>query len=175
MSDAVPPHRMSGPAGALVNRSEECAALDRLLDPVRGGLGDTLTLVGPPGIGKSTLLQYAVCSAGDDMSVCRVDGIESEMTLGFAGVHPLVLPLLGEVGQLPDRQRRGLEWALGLSAPDVTAGWCLAAQHGAAWWRRGTPVRRQAMPNPGRVGLVPRARVMISPSGHSRRVAGLSE
>ena len=52
-----------------------------------------LVLAGPPGIGKSTLVQYAIDSASG-FRVLRVTGVESEMAFGYAGVHQLVLPIL---------------------------------------------------------------------------------
>ncbi|HEX6264126.1 MAG TPA: ATP-binding protein, partial [Actinomycetota bacterium] len=41
----------------LRGRDRECAALDRLLDAVRGGESRALVLRGEPGVGKSALLQ----------------------------------------------------------------------------------------------------------------------
>ena len=44
----------------LLDRRAERAAIDRVLDAVRSGLSGTLVLRGGPGVGKSTLLEYAV-------------------------------------------------------------------------------------------------------------------
>jgi len=58
----------AGPRGAddlwreefvLLDRRTERAAIDRVVDAGRGGLSGTLVLRGPPGVGKSTLLEYA--------------------------------------------------------------------------------------------------------------------
>ena len=62
------------PAGA------ERAAIDRVLDAVRSGLSGTLVLRGGPGVGKSTLLEYAVAAA-PDLRVCRIAGVESEISM----------------------------------------------------------------------------------------------
>ena len=61
-------------------------------------------LAGPPGIGKSTLVQYAI-DAASEFRVLRIAGVESEMAFGYAGVHQLVLPLLDGVRRLPEPQR----------------------------------------------------------------------
>jgi predicted ATPase len=43
----------------LHGRASECAAIDALLDRSREARGGGLVLHGEPGIGKSSLLQYA--------------------------------------------------------------------------------------------------------------------
>jgi len=48
--------------------------------------------VGPPGIGKSALVDYAV-GVASDFRVVRIVGVESEMTFGYAAVHQLALHL----------------------------------------------------------------------------------
>ena len=73
-----------------------------------------LVLRGPAGIGKTSLLDAAVASAKDFTSSC-VAGAESEIALGFAAVHQLVLPFLGRVGDLPGPQRHTLESVFGLA------------------------------------------------------------
>ena len=70
-------------------------------------------LRGEPGIGKTALLDYAVGAAAD-LEVARVEAIESEMELGFAGLHQLLLPYLGDVATLPPPQRDALNSAFGL-------------------------------------------------------------
>ena len=121
MAEVLPPQRLQPGPDAMVNRAIERATVEGLLDRVRAGLGESLVLVGPPGIGKSTVLEYALHAAGD-MSVCRVTGVESEMALGFGGVHQLVAPLLAGLAELPGPHRRALESALGLSSPTDDVG-----------------------------------------------------
>src|ERR1700682_3357196 len=108
----------SGPR--LVDRTSETAALEALLDAVRHGLSGTLVLRGEPGIGKTALLERAISSA-DDFRVVRALGIESEMELGFAGLHQLLVPLLPRLERLPKPQHDALASAFGLiagAAPD---------------------------------------------------------
>ena len=97
----------------LINRHAEKQALHELLDSVRAGMSRVLILRGEPGIGKSALLDYAVHSA-TDLQVLRTAAVESEQSLGFAGVHQLLLPLLDGVDRLPMPQRRALGVAFGL-------------------------------------------------------------
>ena len=81
--------------GALLDRAAETAAVEGVLAAVRDGLSGVLVLRGEAGVGKTTLLDHAVQAAGD-MRVARVTGVESEMDLGFAGLHLLVVPFLGD-------------------------------------------------------------------------------
>jgi DNA-binding CsgD family transcriptional regulator len=99
----------------LVDRARERAALDVLLDAVRHGLSGTLVLRGEAGIGKTALLEWAIGSA-NDFRVVRALGIESEMELGFAGLHQLVVPFLSRLERLPTPQRHALASAFGLIA-----------------------------------------------------------
>ena len=104
----------------MLDRHQEKAALDRLLRNVREGVSGALVLRGEPGIGKTALLDYAVAAAAD-MQVARVVGVESEMELGFAALHQLVLPFVPAFDQLPPPQRDALASAFGLvagNAPD---------------------------------------------------------
>jgi DNA-binding CsgD family transcriptional regulator len=105
---------------SLRGRRRECAALDRLLDGVRGGRSGTLVLRGEPGVGKTALLQYAIGSA-TGLRVVRAVGVESEMELPFAALHQLCAPLLDRLERLPAPQRGALATVFGLSigaAPD---------------------------------------------------------
>ena len=104
----------------LINRDEERRALDLLVDAARKGISGSLVLRGEPGIGKTVLLDYAVNRA-TGMQLARVTAIESEMELGFAAVHQLLIPFLPALSHLPAPQRDALGSALGLvdaAAPD---------------------------------------------------------
>ena len=105
---------------ALLGREAECAALDRLLDTVRGGHSQTLVLRGEAGVGKTALLDYAVGSA-KDFRLLRCAGVESEMELAFASLHQLCAPILDRRVSLPGPQKSALQVAFGLDsgpAPD---------------------------------------------------------
>ena len=98
----------------LVGRAKEVGALEDVLTAVRDGLSGVLVLRGECGTGKTALLDWAAGTAGD-MRVARVAGVESEMDLGFAGLHQLLVPLLEGVGRLPPPQRGALQSAFGLT------------------------------------------------------------
>lgn len=96
----------------LLGRVREREVIDALLQDAVNGTSGALALVGAAGIGKSSLLRYAVDSA-TEFRLLQVTGVESEMAFGFAGVHQLVLPFAGAAGTLPGPQRAALEAVLG--------------------------------------------------------------
>ncbi|MGW9040615.1 AAA family ATPase, partial [Streptomyces sp. NPDC055721] len=103
-------------------RGRECGHLDDLIDIVRGGESRALVLRGEPGVGKSTLLEYAAGRASG-FRAARVTGIQAEMELAFAGLHQLCRPMERRIPDLPAVQRDALNAALGLGpggAPDVS-------------------------------------------------------
>jgi DNA-binding CsgD family transcriptional regulator/tetratricopeptide (TPR) repeat protein len=97
----------------LLGRSAERAAIDRVVDAARAGRADALVLRGEAGIGKTALLDDAVAHASD-LTVIRVVGVESEMGMGFAALHRLMLSFLSARDRLPGPQREALEAAFGL-------------------------------------------------------------
>src|SRR6201994_299220 len=99
----------------LLDRRTERAAIDRILDAVRSGLSGTLVLRGGPGVGKSTLLHYAV-EAAPDLRVCGITGVESEISMEFGGLHQLLVPCLPQLDDLPSPQRGALRVAFGQEA-----------------------------------------------------------
>src|SRR6266571_852906 len=96
-----------------MDRLEERQALDRVLDAARRGLSAALVVRGEPGVGKTSLLGYAAGSAAG-FRVIRVAGVESELELGFAGLHRLLVSFLPAMAGLPQRQREALGSAFGL-------------------------------------------------------------
>jgi DNA-binding CsgD family transcriptional regulator len=99
----------------LVGRSGDCGALDELVEAIRQGLSRSLLILGEPGIGKTRLLEYAA-QAADGVRTVRIAGLESELRLGFAALHRMLVPFLDRVGLLPARQREALDSAFGLAA-----------------------------------------------------------
>jgi predicted ATP-dependent serine protease len=73
-----------------MDRLEERQALDRVLDAARNGLSAALVMRGEPGVGKTSLLDCAADPAAG-FRVVRVVGVESELELGFAGLHRLLV------------------------------------------------------------------------------------
>jgi len=101
-------------SSVLVGRKAECAAIDQVLAGARDGSSGVVVLRGAPGIGKSALLDYAMTNARD-FAIARVTGVESEVGLGFAAIHQLVLPFFDHVVELPEPQRHALESVFGLA------------------------------------------------------------
>lgn len=100
----------------LLGRERECAWLAELLDDVQNGQSRALVLRGDPGIGKTALLEYATERA-EGFRVLRAVGIESESKLAFSGLHQLLLPVLGELDQVPEAAAEALSRSLALAAP----------------------------------------------------------
>jgi DNA-binding CsgD family transcriptional regulator len=97
----------------LLGREEERLALDRLLAEARDGRSGVLALVGEPGIGKTTLVDYAAERA-DGMRVLRARGVESEAEVPFAGLAELLRPALAALFRIPPPQAAALAGALAL-------------------------------------------------------------
>src|SRR6202012_4507624 len=96
-------------------RQTERAAIDQVLDAVRSGFSGTLVLRGGPGVGKTTLLRYAVVAA-PDMRVTTIAGVESGISMEFAPLHQLLLPFLPLLDELPLPQKAALRVAFGREA-----------------------------------------------------------
>ena len=106
-------------ASLLLGREHECAAIDGLLGDACAGIGRALVVRGEPGIGKSALLGYARQRAAPLM-VLSAGGVQAESDLAFAGLHELLRPVLGYLGELPGPQSGALAGALGV-APSMPA------------------------------------------------------
>jgi DNA-binding CsgD family transcriptional regulator len=101
----------------LTGRHPERAALDRLIEAVRAGESRALVLRGDPGVGKTALLDdLATRAAAAGCRVARAAGVETEMTLPFAGLHQLCAPMLDHLEAIPQPQRDALRTAFGVSA-----------------------------------------------------------
>lgn len=83
-----------------------------LLDAVRRGSSAALVLRGDAGMGKTTLLEYALRSAAD-MRTVRLVGVQSDSGFGFGALHRLFIPFMDRIGSLPDRQRDAIGTAFG--------------------------------------------------------------
>ena len=97
----------------MVGRKDERARLKALLDAAREGRSGALLLHGPPGIGKTELLRYAVEEAAG-FRLLRARGMESETDIPYAGLAELVAPLLPHLDEIPEVQATALRGALAL-------------------------------------------------------------
>ena len=114
MSDVLDPGNGTQAGDGLIGRGMERATIHGLLAAARRGEGGALVLAGPPGIGKSTLVQHAI-DAAPAFRILRVAGVESEMAFGYAGVHQLGLPIVDGLRRLPEPQREAMDAVLGRS------------------------------------------------------------
>jgi hypothetical protein len=97
----------------MLDRQSERRAIDDTLDLVRTGFCGGLVLRGGHGVGKTTLLDYAINSAVG-FQICVVVGVESEIELEFATLHQLLIPFLPDIDDLPAPQGDAVKIAFGL-------------------------------------------------------------
>jgi DNA-binding CsgD family transcriptional regulator/tetratricopeptide (TPR) repeat protein len=109
---------MIGRSRELVGRDAEGASLAAIVDHL-ATRGAALVIRGEPGIGKSALLLLLREQAeARGFAVLTTAGVEAEAELPFAGLHQLLLPIMGSIDTLSPAQRRSLEAALGITAED---------------------------------------------------------
>ena len=96
----------------LLDREGDRGLLDAGLRTAGAGSSYVLVLLGDAGIGKTTLLDYMVETA-TGFRVIRAYGFESESSIGFAGIHQLLAPLLDRLDALPGPQARALRQVFG--------------------------------------------------------------
>jgi hypothetical protein len=96
----------------VLGRRNEREILDRVLNGAQSGHGSAIVLHGEPGIGKSTLLSYAIDSAAG-FQVLRTVGHEAGNELPLAAAQQLCIPGLAALEDLPAPQREALGVAFG--------------------------------------------------------------
>jgi class 3 adenylate cyclase len=97
----------------LLGRDAELAAIDEALASARLGKSSRLLIRGEPGIGKTSLLEYAAGHAAS-MRVLAARGVQFEADVPFAGLHELLHPTLGLLDRLPPIHSAALRSSLGL-------------------------------------------------------------
>ena len=101
----------------LVDRSRERDLLTGLLARAAEGASAAVVVRGEPGIGKTALLDAVAARAvTQGIRVARVTGVESEVPLGYAAVHRLLLRFPGLIERVPAPQRDALQFTFGLVA-----------------------------------------------------------
>jgi DNA-binding CsgD family transcriptional regulator len=113
-SQAFVPGRWQGPQRPLLDRNSERTGIDDLLGLVRRGLSGVLVLRGGHGVGKTTLVDYAV-GAASGFRISAIAGVESDINLPYGAVHQLLIPFLPLVDDLAVPQRQALQAAFGLA------------------------------------------------------------
>ncbi|MEU4295568.1 AAA family ATPase [Kribbella sp. NPDC026596] len=103
-----------GAEGGLLGRDAEQRQVRSLLGHARNGRGGALLVSGEPGIGKTALLEAALAGA-TRLRQLRVDGYEAEVTIPFAALQRLMIPLRAYVPSLPGRHQQALQVAAGVA------------------------------------------------------------
>ena len=98
----------------LLGRGAEIGELLEVISQARTGGSTALVIRGEAGIGKTGLLNELI-SRANDFELVRVNGVESEVQFGYAGLHRMVLPFMGRISNLPTPQRDALESVFGMS------------------------------------------------------------
>lgn len=102
----------------VLGRESECRTVDGMLSAALAGHSDATVVLGDLGVGKSTLLRYAVDRAGElGMRVLRCRGLEAESSLSYAGLADLLRPVSNRIDRLPATQAMELRAALALGPP----------------------------------------------------------
>ena len=105
---------------ALIGREVELATLVAACTQAAQGSGGVVRITGEAGVGKSSLLSATVDRVREvSVNVLRTRGVEEEQHLGFAALHRLLLPALGDLAVLPPAHRAALEGAFGLGREDL--------------------------------------------------------
>ncbi|MFZ0043533.1 MAG: AAA family ATPase [Solirubrobacteraceae bacterium] len=97
----------------LLGREHERRGIERALAQARAGISSTLALIGEPGIGKTSLLEWAQERA-NGMQILRVRGVQSEAEIPFGSLLELLTPALDALRRIPPSRAAALETALAL-------------------------------------------------------------
>jgi DNA-binding CsgD family transcriptional regulator len=100
----------------LVGREDERRRLDGLVAGARSGHSSALIIHGEPGIGKTSLIEYALAGVAG-FKVLRARPLEVESELAFAGLSELLRPILHLLDRIPEPQNAALSGALALGPP----------------------------------------------------------
>lgn len=103
-------------AAPLCGRDHELRSVRHLLEAARSGQSGGLLVTGPPGAGRTALLDHA----GDEahgFAVLRARAAPGEGRLPLAGLHQLLRPALPYLPRLPGAQREALTRALDTGTP----------------------------------------------------------
>src|SRR4051812_6702828 len=73
----------------LIGRASECAVLEHVVASVNRPVAASLVVQGPPGIGKSALLDWTVTSS-PSFDVLRVDALEEDRNSRWALIRQMV-------------------------------------------------------------------------------------
>src|SRR2546425_2929008 len=98
----------------LLGRDREMAAVERALADARLGRSAALVIRGEAGIGKTSLLRFAVEGAVE-MRVLAARGVQFEADVPFSGLAELLRPTLSLPDRLPPPHPPPLQSSLALA------------------------------------------------------------
>src|SRR5258707_3417496 len=106
--------RSTAPIG-LIGRGPEIQQLRLFVSRLTEGAGEALLLSGDPGVGKTSMLDFADALAADSgIRLLRATGSQFEADISYAALHQLLHPCLSEASQLSPLLAGALNVALGL-------------------------------------------------------------
>ncbi|WP_280435213.1 AAA family ATPase [Nocardia carnea] len=97
----------------LHGRDDVVEQIEALIDDSREGRGNSLLITGGPGQGKTTILEHAANSAGEECIILRCRGTEHEADLRYGGLHQLLAPIPDAVRAVPEPVRAASATAAG--------------------------------------------------------------
>jgi predicted ATP-dependent serine protease len=104
----------------IVGRVAELATIGQALDDARRGQARTVRIGGPPGIGKSAMLDAAREMAAErSMLVLATQGRAADTAMAFAGLGALLRPLADRLDQLDADDAAVVRMALGYRIRNV--------------------------------------------------------
>src|SRR5258708_33099832 len=90
----------TGPRG-LIGREPEIQQLHLFVSQIAKGAGQALLLSGDPGVGKTSLLDYAAAlAAHSGIRLLRATGSQFEADISYAALHQLLLPCFDDLPHL---------------------------------------------------------------------------
>lgn len=98
----------------MIGRDAQQRALDGALSQAAAGRAATIVVEGAPGIGKTSLLDFAATRRPAGSLILRASGHRAEAELPYAGLHQLISPVVGWLDDLPPPQAAALARALAL-------------------------------------------------------------
>jgi DNA-binding NarL/FixJ family response regulator len=125
---------MSATATALLERGEELATIERLLDAAEGGSGGVIVIEGEAGAGKTSLLGVAATMAAQrEMLILRARGGEYERDFPYGVMRQLFEPMLRDRAHRAELLSGSAALAAPVFEPSAGAAEGGAIEHGLYW------------------------------------------